>query len=103
MSHDDNDDDLNKLLGPLRNSLLTDLQMQRWQSAVRKETASRNDLIATTRSRWVLQLVVAMFVGIILGALVMKSFSPHNGHENPLVAQIYTDSATFEHSYTNLD
>ena len=98
MSHDDND--LSDLLKPLRDSKPTDLQMQKWQSAVRRELNTNR--VSTTRSIWALQLAAAMFVGAIVGALFIKLTQPTTGL-SPLLAQISSTDATFERTHTNLD
>lgn len=100
MSH--KDDELNDLLKPLQRLSPNDLQMQKWQAAVQKEVRTRQTTITTTRRKLAFQLVAAMFVGVVMGAILIKSFSPTNV-QNPLVAQISIDNATFEHSHANLD
>ncbi len=101
MSH--KDDELNDLLKPLQGLSPNDLQMQKWQTAVQKEVRTgQTTTITTTRRKLAFQLVAAMFVGVVMGAILIKSFSPTNV-QNPLVAQISIDNATFEHSHANLD
>lgn len=100
MSH--RDDELNDLLKPLRGLSPHDLQMQKWQTAVKKEVRTGQRMVTTTRSKWAFQLVAAMFVGFVMGAILIKSFLPTVA-QIPLVAQITIDDATFEHSHANLD
>ncbi len=99
MSH--KDDELNELLKPLQGLSPNDLQMQKWQAAVQREVRKGQTTI-TTRRKLAFQLVAAMFVGLVMGAFLIKSFSPSNV-QNPMVVQISFDDATFEHSHANLD
>ncbi|MGZ3744596.1 MAG: hypothetical protein ACXWRA_12415 [Pseudobdellovibrionaceae bacterium] len=100
MSH--KDDELNELLKPFRKISPQDLQMQKWQAAVQSEVRAGRRMITSTKRKWALQLVAAIFIGVIMGALLTKSFLLP-AVQNPLMAQISVDNATFEHSHANLD
>lgn len=100
MSH--NDDELNERLRPLRKLSPHDLQMKKWQAAVRSEARSDRKVITTTKSRLAIQLFAAMFIGFVMGAILFKNFL-HPTAQSPLLAGISIDGATFEHSHANLD
>lgn len=96
------DDELDALLKPLKNLSPNDLQTQKWQLAVRRELRGSAKLVKTTRSRFALQLVAAMLVGCVIGALTFKEFQ-RTSEWSELTAQFSGDGATFEHSHVNLD
>jgi hypothetical protein len=96
------DDELNELLKPLRGMSPDNLQMQKWQTAIQSEVGAGRTIVTTTRTKWAFQLVAAMFVGFVMGAIVIKSLSPFTG-QNPNATQISVNNATFEHSHANLD
>ena len=100
MSH--KDDELSELLKPLRGLSADDLQMRKWQTAVQTEVRTGRSMITTTRGKWAFQLVAALFVGFVMGAILIKSFLP-TSLQNSMMAQISVDNATFEHSHANLD
>ena len=103
MSH--KDDELNELLKPIQDLSPDDLQMQKWHSAVQREVRKGQMTITTTRGKLAFQLVAAMFVGVVMGAILIKTFSPTNVQDpqNPMVAKFSINNATFEHSHANLD
>lgn len=100
MSHQD--DDLDDLLRPLKNLKADDLQVQKWQLAVQREARKRTKVVTTTRTRWAFQLIAAMLIGFVIGALVFKELQS-NRDRFVLTAQFSDESATFEHSHVNLD
>lgn len=100
MSH--KDDELDRLLKPLRGLSPDDLQMRKWQSAVLREIRIDQTMVTTTRRKWTVQLAAAMFVGFIMGAILVQRFSPISV-QNSMVAQTSVNNATFEHSHANLD
>lgn len=95
----DKDNDLDSILKPMKETSPNDFQMQKWQMAVRKELR-KNNTRSTTRTKWALQLVAAMLVGIMLGAVLFRKTEQQ---AVPTVAQISFDDATFEHSHDNLN
>jgi len=100
MSH--KDDELSELLKSLRGVSPNDMQMKKWQTAIQREVRTGQKMVTTTRSKLAFQLVAAMFVGFVMGAIFFKSFMPTSA-QNPIVAQISIDDATFQHSHANLD
>jgi F0F1-type ATP synthase assembly protein I len=94
------DDELEKLLKPLKELLPNDLQMMKWQMAVKQELHKSSASNSTTRSKWALQLVAAMLVGVIIGALLFRNTQPPAAQ---MIEQISLNDATFEHSHSNLD
>lgn len=97
------DDDLKKLLNPLKEKTPDALMMKRWQNAVQAEVNKLDcKKITFTKWMWVAQLTAATVVGVVVGSLLMKSHQT-SGPQPVLVAQISVDDATFEHSRTNLD
>ena len=98
----DRDDELKKILRPLKDLTPNDFQMQSWQRAVNGEVHKTPRQFTTTRSKWALQLMAAMFVGVVIGAVLFKMIQPPAAH-SPLVAQNSSDDATFERSHANLD
>jgi hypothetical protein len=99
MSH--KEDGLNDLLKPLKDTSPNDFQMQKWQLAVQREIRKNAQMVTTTKRKWALQLVAAMLVGIIMGAVSYKTLQRPS--ESSLVAQISSADATFERSHANLD
>jgi hypothetical protein len=99
MSHQD--DELDKLLAPLRSKTPDQLQMSKWKMAVQSELDMDQPIIRTTKIRWMLQLMAAMFVGFIVGAILTQNLPKSSS--NNLVAKNFIEDATFEHTHTNLD
>lgn len=100
MSHDN---DLDNLLKPLKDLAASDLQMQKWQLATLREVRSGVKMISTTRTRWALQIVAAMFIGFIIASLFFKNGQRMSPDKSTLTAQFSSDDATFERSHANLD
>jgi tetrahydromethanopterin S-methyltransferase subunit E len=100
MSHED--DELNELLRPIRSLSPNDLQIREWQIAVQKEVRLGQTIVTTTRSKWAFQLVAAMLVGFVVGAMLVRSFIV-TSEQNSMVAQTSFGNATYEHSHVNLD
>lgn len=90
------DQELDQLLGILQTVKPDDLQMQKWKISVKKEAAPR------LQWKWAAQLVAAVFVGFIVGALFFKNPAPAF-QPVEIAANVSTDGATFEHSHANLD
>ncbi|PWU18199.1 MAG: hypothetical protein C5B49_07555 [Bdellovibrio sp.] len=98
----DPNDELSELLKPLRGLSPDDVEMKVWQLAVQSEARAGRKTTTTTRSQWAWQLAAAMFVGFVLGAILIKNFFP-TIVQDPLAATISVGDATFEHSHANLD
>lgn len=100
-----NDDELNNLLKPLRTALPNDLQMHNWKLAVQRELDRNPINVKATRGKWALQMLAAMFVGAVLGAVLSAALYRNilQSAKSPLVAQNIFDDATFERSHANLD
>lgn len=96
------DIDLSEVLKPIREVRPSDMQIKQWHLAIKRELNQDSDLNVRERNKLLLQLTAAMFVGLVLGASLMRMIAPANSHSIE-VAQIAVDSATFEHSHTNLD
>jgi hypothetical protein len=98
---DQRDDELDAILNPLRGNGPTDLEMRRWQSAVKAEEASPPKKIL-----W--QLLVACLIGAILGLAGARII--HYEHpicipsqNQELVNEDPGVNATFQLSYVKLD
>lgn len=100
--NDGRDNELDRLLKPLQAAAPNDLQMQRWKSAIQANNRKSGNVYSTSRTKWVIQLIAAMFVGIVIGGMVFKSNNSAT-QQSPIVAQISLDDATFERSHDNLD
>ncbi|MDZ4662061.1 MAG: hypothetical protein SGJ18_10645 [Pseudomonadota bacterium] len=101
-NNDGRDNELDQLLKPLKSASPNDLQMQKWKSAVQMNNRKSGKVYATSRTKWAFQLVAAMFVGIVIGAVAFKS-NNSSILQSHIVAQISLDDATFERSHDNLD
>ncbi len=102
-NNDGRDKDLDQLLGPLKKVKPNDLQIQSWQSAVKNEALNYTTRVySVSRTQWAVQLVAALFVGFVIGALVFKYNSAENQQSSTMV-QFSLDDATFERSHANLD
>lgn len=95
------DDELDDLLKPLKNNSPNDFQMQKWQMAVQGKVRKKSNTVTATRGKWALQLIAAMFIGIVLGAVLYRTIQLPI--QAPLVAQFSVEDATFERSHANLD
>jgi hypothetical protein len=97
---DRQDDELKKLLGPLKSQEPNDLQMQKWQNAVRAETKKK--LVTLGRTKYAAQIIAALLIGVIMGAVLFKQSKPMSSED--VVASTFSSSdATYEYSHTNLD
>jgi hypothetical protein len=118
MSDNDNngnefrDRELDALLGPLKEHEPSALHLQKWKSAVQKEIhggAVGENLRPSSpaKQKWSqnyklpLQLVAAMLVGFILGALLFKNATTRTDSQE--WTQNLGSDATFERSHTNLN
>ena len=101
-NNDGRDNELDQLLKPLKSASPNDLQMQKWKSAIQETNRKSRKVYSTSRTKWAFQLVVAMFVGVVIGAVAFKSNNQSVLQPN-VVAQISLDDATFERSHDNLD
>lgn len=102
---DGRDQELDQLLKPLMSASPNDLDLKKWKNAIGAAAPKRqidNGLYPNTKVAWAFQLVAAVFVGIIIGALAFKTGGSTEGGKN-LVAQISLDDATYERSHDNLD
>lgn len=100
--NDERDNELDQLLQPLKSISPNELQIQKWQSGIQSYQTRNNKAYFTSKTKWALQLVASMFIGVIIGAMAFKS-SPPPIQESHMVAHISADDATFERSHTNLD
>ena len=98
----DRDDELENLLKPLKNVAPTDMQMQHWKSAVKAELGRASLPRRPGRMLQFAQLVAAVFIGFVLGALVFHRQSPAVSGVT-VVAENSSSNATFEYSHANLD
>ena len=89
------DKDLDILLSEYRKEEPTDIQMQKWKQAVRREVKSS---VPERKNTWN-QLLVASLVGFIVGALVFKTNKTED--EFQTFAKNDRESATIEYVYTN--
>lgn len=97
------DDDLKKLLNPLKEQKPDELMMKRWQGAVQSELKqSKTNKITFTKWTWAAQLVAATIVGVVIGVALLKNH-PAQEFKEVQVAQNSIQDATFEHSHANLD
>ena len=83
----------------------SDLDRRKWKNAVNIQSSKKPinpALYPNTKTAWAIQLVAAVFVGVIIGALAFKNRVPAESGKN-LVAQISLDDATYERSHDNLD
>ena len=96
----DRDDELDKLLAPLKEQKPDDLQMQKWQNAIAAE--AKKSFVTVARNKYVAQIAAAVVIGFIMGALLWKNSRASSAEE--VVAATFSESdATFERSHTNLD
>lgn len=96
----DRDNELDRLLKPMHELEPSSAQMQKWQTLVKNKTSKK--YLQVSRTRMFMQLVAAVFIGVIIGSVLMKSLTP----EQPsftLLANNSTSDATFEQSHANLD
>jgi len=85
------DDELDRLLEPLRQQRPTDAQIKGWQTAVRQSRASVQRVAS---SRWV-QLAAAAGIGFVLGGLFFKQpKAPEIYSQNVVDQTIETGDAT---------
>jgi F0F1-type ATP synthase assembly protein I len=96
------DKELDELLKPLKKTVPSELQMQKWKSLVKTEGAQANRY-SVPRSQWLLQLVAAVFVGIVIGTFATKHSLSSGQQANSVVQISFSDDATYEHSHANLD
>jgi F0F1-type ATP synthase assembly protein I len=101
-NNDGRDIELDKFLNPLKVVSPNDSQIQKWQLALQKEVQKKSNIYSTSKTKWAFQLVAAMLIGIVIGALVSKSYS-FSVQQPREVAQNYLEDATFERSHDNLD
>ena len=101
-NNDGRNNELDQLLKPLKSTSPNDLQMQKWKSAIQANNRKSGKVYSTSRTKWAFQLVAAMLVGVVIGAVAFKSNSQSVPQPN-VVAQISLDDATFERSHDNLD
>ncbi len=107
------DDDLQKLLKPLKDSEPSSFQVETWKFAVEREARLSSEREArlsrkpqSIKFRWALQLAAALCVGIFVGALGWNYWAPRSEHADVMAhlsEAFEKDSATFELSHTNLD
>ncbi len=96
----DRDDELDKLLKPLKCAQPSDLQMQKWKNAIDAE--AKKQVVTLARSKYFAQIAAAVLIGIAMGAVLFQRSRPMTAEET--VAATFSESnATFEHSHTNLD
>jgi hypothetical protein len=103
--------ELDALLGSLKTVQPPSSEMQKWKSAAREEaskTLHTPSVIQKHRTSYnvekfprTLQLVAAMLVGIIMGALLIKYIQPVQNSQEWM--QNLGSNATFERTHTNLD
>lgn len=102
------DDELEKLLAPLRAQAPTDIELRKWELAMARESRAAATPGAGAyggthplgsrfirRLEW-LRLATALGIGIGIGALLFKTPASNS-------VAIEMASATFEHSHANLD
>lgn len=90
------DKDLDILLAEYRNKQPSDVQMQKWKRAVRRELGVTT---ASPKKQIWMQLVAASIVGFLVGALVFKTTKTEDPFQK--LAQNDNDNATVEYVYTN--
>lgn len=88
------DKDLNLLLSEYRSQQTSDLQLQKWKRAVRRETNVRG----RSKKRLWIQLAAASIVGFIVGAIAFKTSDQSTLFQN--LAQNNGDNATVEYVFT---
>lgn len=86
------DDELDRLLEPLKNAQLSPGQVARWQALAKRKT--RASVISREWGTRALQMTAAAFIGFVLGALVFK-----NRQEFQQVASNFDSTATIESVY----
>ncbi len=101
-NNDGRDNELDQLLKPLKNISPSDLQMQRWQSALAKNQSRDKKILSLSKIQWMMQLAAAVLVGVLIGAIAFKNGDSAN-HLAQSMVQISLDDATFERSHDNLD
>lgn len=89
------DNDLDLLLSEYRSQKPSELQVQKWKSAVRREIASQKN---SNKNLW-MQLVAATLVGFIVGALAFKT-SKQEDIIFQNFAQNDENNATLEYVFT---
>ncbi len=87
-----NDEELNKLLAPLRAQEPSEFEMHKWELAMKREFKGAQ---APGRREW-FRMATALLVGIAIGALFFRAPAPESD-------AIQMAHATFERSHANLD
>lgn len=101
-NNDDRDNELDRLLKPLKNISPSDLQMQKWQSVLARNQSRDKKIFSLSKIQWMMQLAAAVLVGVLIGAMAFKNDDSAN-HLAQSMVQISLNDATFERSHDNLD
>jgi len=101
-NNDGRDNELDQLLKPLKSASPNELQILKWKYAVQSSTNKSEKIYSTSRTKWVFQLVAAMFVGVVYGAAAFKNINK-SVQQSPGDTQIYLGDATFERYHDNID
>lgn len=88
------DKDLDLLLSEYRSQQTSDLQVQKWKRAVRRETNGRD----RSKKRLWIQLAAASIVGFLVGAIAFKTSDQSALFKD--LAQNNGDNATVEYVFT---
>lgn len=88
------DPELDELLKPLRSLRPSESEIHSWA------WSATNTRKSPSRARYFFQLATAVFVGLVLGAALMKAVNPVKFVP---ASQNFLADATFEHSHDNLD
>jgi len=95
------DNKLDDLLKPLKSLNADEIRLQSWNQTVQFEL-TKSKMLVTTKPKFFAQLVAALFVGLLLGAILVRTFTPQP-ETSTLLAQLNDEDATFERSHVNLE
>ena len=92
----DRDKELDSLLEPLQKKSVSELQIYKWKSAIKKELEKNRKSIFKINWAWqISQIAASVLLGIIIGKFVFDS----PDKESYLLAKKMEPSATYEYIY----